>query len=121
MKRLAWLILIVSFAAFIMQVQPVDSGKCSRCACCQCKAPGDCGMPGCRAPSPAPVMFAAKQAARISQPARRQNFQAARLVGEKFYAPFAGAAVTSAALNAPAVMALAAGVPLFKAHCSFLI
>jgi hypothetical protein len=122
MKRLSWLLLAV-FCTALMRVQPVDTGQRCPCICCHCKNPGDCGMPCDRSPTPtpAPLMFAAEQAARVARPSLRQKDSPARLVGEKFFAPFVESATSSVAFSAAAVLAPPANVPLFKAHCSFLI
>jgi hypothetical protein len=120
MKRLAWLLVALYCTAFV-RVQPFELVPCCHCACCHCKVPGTCGMPCGRAQAPAPLMFAAGQAARVSQPALRRNELPARVSEKRFYASFVEPAAASVALGAAAAMAPSAGVPLFKAHCSFLI
>jgi hypothetical protein len=122
MKRIAWLLIAV-FCTALVRVQPVDLAQGTQCACrcCHCKIPGDCGMPCNRAPTPAPLMFAAEKAARLAQPAVRRSLPPPRVSEEKFYAPYVEKVIPSIALNASALTAPAAGAPLFKAHCSFLI
>jgi hypothetical protein len=120
MKRLSWLLLAV-FCAALAQVPLVDGlmVKAKHCGCCH---PGACGMPGCCAP-PASSSTAAnsEQPARVmSLPAVRQT-QPGRGSAEKFYASFVEPAAVRPALVASAEAAPAASVPLFRAHCSFLI
>ena len=120
MKRLAWLLIAVLCTALV-QVQPVDGlTKAKTCNCC--KVPGACGMPGC-CPPPAsrPTALSSAQSARVvSLPASRKA-QPVRVAMDKFYASFVEPAAVSPALLASAEAAPAAHVPLFKAHCSFLI
>ncbi len=120
MKTLAWLLLAV-FCTALVRVQPVELGLRKQCVCCHCKGPCECGMPCSRAPNPVPVSFATEQPARIAQAAVRGKIQPARLAEEKFFAPFIESAAPALALNGSAPTAPAANVPLFKAHCSFLI
>jgi hypothetical protein len=120
MKRIAW-ILIAVFCPLLVRVQPVETLQCAPCACCHCKLPGDCGMPCGRAYAPAPIMFAATQSARVTKDAARNNELPARLAEGRFYAPYVASAAVSVAFIVPTPIATPAGVPLFKAHCSFLI
>ena len=77
-----------------------------------------CGQP---APTAVPMMFAAESPARISKPAPKRDSGEGRLTEQKFYAPFIETAARLVALDAPASLAPAASVPLFRAHCSVLI
>jgi hypothetical protein len=122
MKRLAWLLLAVCCTAFV-RVQPAESLVSCQSACCHHKAPGACDMPCGRAVAPpaAPMTFASEKPARISKPALKQDSGPARFSEQKFYAPFVEIAAPSVALDAPALLAPAASVPLFRAHCSALI
>jgi hypothetical protein len=65
-------------------------------------------------------MFAAEQPARAARPAGRLKVQAAT-PAEKFFARYVEPAAAPFAHRAPDLLALAAEVPLFKAHCCFLI
>jgi hypothetical protein len=121
MKRMAWLLLAVCCTALV-RVQPVEPLACCQSSCCHNKLPGSCGMPcGQPAPTPAPMMFAAESPARISKPAPKRDSSEGRLSEQKFYLPFIEIAAPSVALDAPASLAPAAPVPLFRAHCSVLI
>jgi hypothetical protein len=119
-KRIAWILLAV-FCPAMVRVQPVDLAQCKVCVSCHCKIPGDCGMPCSRPDAPAPIMFAAEQSAKVTLEAGRRNLPDARLAEGKFYATVVEAATVPVALIKPVLMAPAAEVPLFKAHCSFLI
>jgi hypothetical protein len=120
MKRLAWLLLAV-FGAALLQVQPAE-GLPAKAKCCDCcHVPGTAEMPGCCAPAAAlPTALGSEQSARVSSPAIRR---AAPVGGaaELAYVSFVEPEAIRSALPAPAEAARAAGVPLFKAHCSFLI
>jgi hypothetical protein len=117
MKRLVWLLLAV-FCIALVPVQSVDKAK--TCSCC--KVPGACGMPGC-CPPPAslPAALSPAQSARAADLHACRKAEPVRRAGEKFYASFVEPAAARAALLASAEAAPAAHVPLFKAHCSFLI
>ena len=118
MKRLVWLFLAV-FCTALLQVQPLDAAKAKTCDCCH---PSACGMPGC-CPPPASALTALSSAQSVratSLPACRKA-QSVRGVVEKFYVLFVEPVAVRAAFLASAEAAPAAHVPLFKAHCSFLI
>jgi hypothetical protein len=119
MKRLSWLLAALLCTVFV-QVQPVETAGSCPCSCCPCKVPGACGVPCSGAPAPAPVVFAAEQQARAARPAGQWKVQAAR-PAEKFFARYVEPAAAPFAHRAPGLLALAAEVPLFKAHCCFLI
>jgi hypothetical protein len=119
MKRLSWLLAALLCTVFV-QVQPVETARSCPCCCCHCKVPGACGMPCSGAPAPAPVMLAAEQPARAARPACQLKVEAAR-PAEKFFARYVEPAAAPFAHRAPDLLALAAEVPLFKAHCCFLI
>ncbi len=120
MKRIAWVLLAVLCPA-IVRVQPVELAQCKACASCHCKVPGECGMPCGQSSAPAPIMFASAQSARVTKVAGSQNLPDARLAERKFYAACVPPPAVLVARGATAPMAPPAGVPLFKAHCSFLI
>jgi hypothetical protein len=120
MRRLLAVILILATGAFA-QVQPVVPADAPHKACC-CDHPGACGMPDCLPPPVAstalvtlerPAFTATAEVRRAAQPARR--------IGEKFFAAFVKPAAVSAAAWSSARVMSPAEVPLFKAHCSFLI
>ncbi len=73
------------------------------------------------APAPASALFAAEQPARVARPAAGRQLRSIPPVVEKFFAPFVAPAAVSVATNGSALVAPATAVPLFKAHCSFLI
>lgn len=77
-----------------------------------------CSQP---APTPAPMTFASEKTERIAKPAPSRDFQSNRFSELKFYAPFVEIADPLVAFDAPALLAPAAHVPLFRAHCSVLI
>jgi hypothetical protein len=118
MKLLPWLLASLLCTVFV-QVQPVDTARSCQC-CCHCKVPGACGMPCSAAPTPAPSIFTAEQPARVSRPAGLWKIQAARPAAVKFFARYVEPAAPVAP-RAPDLLASAADVPLFMAHCCFLI
>lgn len=122
MKRLVWLILAV-FGTALAQVSPVELPvtKAEVCPCCQ--DGGDCGMPDCAlppAPNPAPV-FALQSPAPVVRFTIKRATPAPRVQAEKFYVRFESRPAVAPAPGAIAVIAPAASVPLFRAHCSFLL
>jgi hypothetical protein len=121
MKRLAWLLLLV-FGTALAQVSPVDLAAPRGKSCTCCEVPGACGLPDCNLPpSSAPAGIIAEQPARVAQLGARRNTARPRRVALDSVV-FPGAARAAlAALNSPARTTAALQVPLFKAHCSFLI
>ena len=119
MKRIAWILLAAICSAFV-RVQPVELAQCGQCVCCHCKVPGACGMPCTQTPTPAPLLFAAEPGALLAHPASR-GAQLARASGVKFFESFVGSTTEKVASVASAPAVRAASVPLFRAHCSFLI
>ncbi len=121
MKRLVWLLLAVFVTAFA-QVQPVDSplAKGGACDCCADQA-GACGMPDC-APAPAacPTALTLPTAASQQVESRRLS-PAPRAQRENYFARFALRPATVPAPGATRVGVPVAQVPLYKAHCQFLI
>lgn len=121
MKRLVWLLIAVFGTAFA-QVQPVVSplAQDDVCCCCEDQA-GACGMPAC-APAPTgsqasltlPATASQRAEARKLSPAPRERY-------ESFYVRFESRPALMPAPGASLAGAPAAHVPLFKAHCSFLI
>jgi hypothetical protein len=120
MKRVAWLVLAV-FCAALAQVQPVDGlgAKAKPCPCCHL---GACGMPGCcPSPASAPAAVNSAQADCVKSVPAPGRAQAARGLADTFYAAFVETTAVRGSLHASALTAAPASVPLFKAHCSFLI
>jgi hypothetical protein len=118
MKRLVWILLAV-FCTAIAQVQPVEPLVRQKHACCDCG--GRCGMPDCAPPAPqVPSAFVGAQSVSVTRP---QSARAVRPVrqAEKFFVGYAKPGVSPSVLPAPSLMASAASVPLYKAHCCFLI
>jgi len=118
MKRLAWLLLAV-FCTMLVQVPPADVVVTKPCGCGQ--VPGNCPMPCCPQAAPLPAVFSLAQSVQMARSPVREQAQPARAATGRFYASFVEAAAVSRPLPASAEAAPAARVPLFKAHCSFLI
>lgn len=120
MKRLVWL-LILAVGTLLAQVQPVALPATKTEACC-CGVDCGCGMPECGLPpAPSPVAYIAERpTGEFRQQARRVT---ARLphAAIKYFLSLMEPAVVNPALRAPGQVARAASVPLFQAHCSFLI
>jgi len=119
MKRIAWILIAVFCTAFV-RVPRVDLSPCVCCACCHCKVPGACGMPCSRTPGPAQATFVSERSTSVSRPVA----QKARLglpSDFKFYARYEGRPTDLVAFVAIAAAMPAGSVPLFKAHCSFLV
>jgi len=120
MKRLPWL-LIALFCAVLVQVQPIDGPLAKPVKCARCHS-GACGMPGCcPTPASAPTVFSSEQSARVDRVPAPHRAQPVRGAEENFYALFIEPVAGRGALPACAEAAPAARVPLFKAHCCFLI
>ena len=122
MKRLVWLILAV-FGTALAQVSPVDLPvtKAEVCPCCH--DGGDCGMPDCALPpatNPAPV-FALPTPVSVVRIAVRRATPAPRALAGKFFVRLESRPAAVPAFGPIAAIAPAARVPLFKAHCSFLL
>jgi hypothetical protein len=118
MKRVAWLLLAV-FCAALLQVQPVLIQQ-TTCAC-RCKVPGACGMPCSRIPIPAPLSFAADRATPANAPAKGRESKSEQRLERRFFSVFVESLTELGAIGVSAPSAAPARVPLFKAHCSFLI
>src|SRR5580658_7344016 len=121
MKRLSWLLLTL-FCTFAVQVQAVDGLNAKAKSCCCCCHPGACGMPGCCPPaSSGPTALNSQQATKLASSQTERKRQAVRGLVEKFYVRFVEVADLNSAQGASAEAAPSAIVPLYKAHCSFLI
>ncbi|HET7536452.1 MAG TPA: hypothetical protein VFJ90_08365 [Candidatus Didemnitutus sp.] len=121
MKRLAWLFLIV-FGTALAQVQPVELPVAPEKTCDCCDQPGACGMPDCSLPPAAiPAAFTAEPSIiTVAQPAAANEIAPAKAIPSQFWAaiplPTKRVAFPVSPGSAPP-----ASVPLFKAHCTFLI
>lgn len=120
MKRLAWILLAVFGTAFA-QVQPVAFPTLRHHACPCCNGDGSCGMPGCLPPASTRTLPTATQPAGITVTEARRVAEPVRRTAEKFFAAFVEPTAVTAATRAPERVTPAASVPLFAAHCSFLI
>lgn len=120
MKRFVWLLLAL-FCTALAQVQPVDVPLTKAKACCCGQACG-CGMPGCGLPpAQAPLVFTAAQPAQVAGVSARREAQPRRRAAVPFYVSLVERVAAPAALSVSASVVSAAAVPLFKAHCSFLL
>jgi hypothetical protein len=123
MKRFVWLIL-AAFCTAIAQVQPVEplQMKQASCDCCE-EGAGACGMRDCApapsCPSTGASLVLASGAATLRAEAE-SVMPKSRSFRDRFYAQFSPRQAVPAEI-APQVVAPAASVPVFKAHCSFLI
>lgn len=119
MKRLVWILLAIVSTA-LAQVQPVTfpTPLDHKCSCCD--GDGSCGMPDCVPPAPARTLPTADQATRVTVMQARA-VAAPAATTEKFFAAFVRPAAVAAAPRASQRMAPSASVPLFAAHCSYLI
>jgi hypothetical protein len=121
MKRLVWLLITV-FVTASAQVQPVDLPltKSESCGCCEDQA-GACGMPDC-APAPVSCPTSPTLPTVTAQRAEARNLSPAPRIGrESYFVKFESRPALVPARDASLTGASAASVPLFKAHCSFLI
>lgn len=119
-RFLALLLTLVACAYAPAQLGVRPEAPRVTCACCD--GDGSCGMPGCLPPpvsSPTPSL--AGQPAQVAMISIRRVAAPAARAGAKFYSAFVPPAAAPAALRAPLTVTPPAGVPLFKAHCSFLV
>jgi hypothetical protein len=120
MKRLVW-ILLAAFCTALAQVQPVDLPVTKHEVCGCCEGSGSCGMPDC-IPQPATNQPAPVAKAPLAQRTEaRRLLSASRQKRESFPAVFGSRVFRVTTGCAPTRAAVAAEVPLFKVHCSFLI
>lgn len=121
MKRLVWLLLTV-FVAALAQVAPVAVGAQNQGSCSCCDAPSACGMPDCAMPpSCASTTLLAEQPATSIRTTVRRKAVRPRVAVETILNATEARTAASAALHSPAQAITPTQVPLFKAHCSFLI
>ena len=115
-------ILLALVSGALAQVQPVASPAAPHKACCCCDHPGACGRPGCLPPpASAPIVLRLDQPVRLAVSPLTRRTPSARRLGGKFFIAFVSTAAVPAASRRPGRVALPATVPLFTAHCSFLI
>ncbi|HVZ66391.1 MAG TPA: hypothetical protein VG936_17645 [Lacunisphaera sp.] len=118
MKRLVWLVVAV-FATLLTRVEPADLPETKKSACCCCRA---CDMPDCPPPpanNPAPILTL--QTPAQANPAAARRLAAPRGRQEKFFVRFDSRRAPMPAPRIAVAVARPASVPLFAAHCSFLI
>lgn len=121
MKHVAWLLLLV-WGTALAQVSPVEPLVPAKQTCDCCGDGGTCGMPECVALPPAPAQPAAVERIQtVARPELRRDTQATAELLAKFFAIFQTPAVEPEVLPALTDETPAAGVPLFKEHCAFLI
>ena len=122
MKRLVWLLLF-AFGTVLTQVAAVEplGVPAKHCACGE-KCGGRCGMRDCTLPpAPSVPQFATDRTATLVRPAAKCDaLLGERPVNRYFSVPLASLNALPV-LRAPVSLAPAAGVPLFRAHCSFLL
>jgi hypothetical protein len=117
MKRFVWLLLI-AFCSALAQEQPVAASMANqaKCDCCEDQA-GACEMPDCL-PQPAASPAVALEATATQQAEAGKLTRAKR---ERFYVQFLPRPALTPAATMSASAASPASVPLFRAHCSYLI
>ena len=121
MKRLAWLFLAV-FCTALAQVQRVELPVAPAKACDCCETAGDCGMADCGLPPAAvPATFAVERSGvTVTRPAAATEIAPAKAIPSHFWVATPPPAVRTTFPDFEGT-APPAGVPLFKAHCAFLI
>jgi len=117
-KRFVWLIL-AAFCTALAQVPAVESPVAEDVSCPCCDVPGACGMPDCSLPpAPASSGFLAEQPVSLAQPAASRSVaRSCRLAFNFASSRHVDRSTWQLPIHASAVTEL----PLFKAHCSFLI
>lgn len=121
MKRLVWL-LIATFLTAVSQVQAVDVRLIPEEKCCCCADGANaCDMPDC-ATVPTSCAQSTTQLQSPVQVVAKRVAPAAQAPREKFYEQFLTRVTVAPALPvSDHQVASTASVPVFKAHCSFLI
>jgi hypothetical protein len=122
MKRLV-VVFLALLCTVLAQLPMVNAlaPKVQRCACCNDDPAGGCGQSDCALPpTPAPVLCANETPSTMVEVAARRGATLPRREAEKFYAAFVET-VVSVAHSAPVSVTSPPAVPLFKAHCRFLI
>ncbi len=119
MKRLVWLLLTLSTLAFA-QVQPVVVIEQATEACDCCEPAGGCEMPDC-APPPAQAVVSLDRPAAEMRAENRQSVKRTVPAPAKFYSAYVETVNPFMVSIATAAPLPPANVPLFTAHCRFLI
>ena len=121
MKRFVWLVLF-AFCTAVAQVQPVQPVTQVQDACdCCADGANACGMPDCATVPSAPAPGATAASPTIGLRVEADSvLPKSRSFRDKFFAQFVSRPALPAKL-APRLVAPPASVPMFKAHCSFLI
>lgn len=122
MQRLVWLLLFV-FGTALAQVSPVDVRLNPGEVCSCCDRPGACDMPDC-VPTPISTQLLLQTAgpAQSIRAAAKRAAPAPRLVREVFYGQFLPRVSVAPTLSVSDDLVVPpARVPLFRAHCSWLI
>jgi hypothetical protein len=121
MKRLIWLLILV-FGTAVSQVRAVDVRLTAEEKCCCCADGANaCDMASDCAPAPTSCAAPCLTLQAPAQAATKRTAPAPQAAHEKFYAQFLSPARIAPVLPVVEVAAPAASVPLFRAHCSFLI
>jgi hypothetical protein len=122
MKRFVWF-LLAAFCTALAQVQPVAAPmtKHAVCDCCENDA-NACGMPDCALPpASAPAAFVVAAPVTVQRDDEAKDLLPnSRSLRNHFYAQFSPRQAVPVEI-APQVAAPVASVPVFQAHCSFLI
>lgn len=119
--RTVWLLVAV-FCTSLVGVQPVQVAQDRHCSCaCHCREPGACGMPCTRTAAVGRELAAGELSLRVGKPVANAQAETVRQIQRKFFAPFVAPPSTVVAVHAPAAPPPPTAVPLFEAHCSFLI
>jgi hypothetical protein len=122
MKRLVWLFLAV-FCTALAQVQRVELPVPPQKTCSCCDEPGTCGMPECGLPPAAmPSVYATERPVTVARPAASPEATRVHLAMREFLAAFLSKPTARQLSPARLVETFPPSqVPLFKAHCAFLI
>jgi hypothetical protein len=121
MKRFSWLLLAV-FCLALVQVQSVELPGVKPPACACCDVPGTCGLPDCGLP-PAQAIpsCAVTQTLSLTRPTLQVESRLPRPPRAKFFAQYVVPAAAPTGVSGAAWSLPVPPVPLFTAHCSYLI
>src|SRR5262249_46240289 len=110
------------FCTALAQVQRVELPVEPQTTCDCCENAGDCGMPECGLPPAAmPSTFAIEQTVKVTRPAATTEIAPAKAISSDFWVAVPVPAAPCAPLPFSPGTAPPAVVPLFKAHCAYLI
>ncbi len=122
MKRFVWLFLAV-FCTALAQVPRVELPVTPQKTCCCCDEPGACGMPKCALPpATMPAVYSIESPVTVARPTASPEATRVHLAIREFLAAFLSE--PTARQFSPALLVKSpppSQVPLFKAHCAFLI